>query len=178
VVDAEFVHFDSTRSAKRSLEPLDVAAGAQRDGGASREQIDAALRGEARMSARVRRAVEQLDSALAVRPTPTTLVVTLTCSRASLPDPLVPGVRVTEPAYLDASLVADLTLPPGAEVVVKLEVPPGVPALYLESSIPGEASTLLLARGLEWEVLRVIHASAPLVVTARVVPRGDRGEGA
>jgi hypothetical protein len=56
-------------------------------------------------------------------------------------------------------------------VVVKLEVPAGVPAIYQESPLPGQPGSLLLGRGLRWEVCRVVPVGAQLLVTGRVVPR-------
>jgi hypothetical protein len=171
IVDREYVGFASKDAAKAALEPERFDASDR--GRPSRDEIDTALRGDARMTEAVRQSIRELDAALAVRPTSEPVTVTLTRTRASLPEALAAGTTVHEPTYLAASLLGDRTLPSNADIVVKLVVPQGTPAIYHPASLPGDGGTLLLARGLHWRVERVIELPSQVVVTARVVGRGD-----
>ncbi|MCK6066612.1 MULTISPECIES: hypothetical protein [Microbacterium] len=171
--DTSFESFESKASAREALEPRRDDAPRRNEPEAKRPErteIDAALRAGGALAPRIAESVRALDSALQVRPTPEPVVVTLVRSRDSLPTDLTMGTRIHEPAYLLSLLAGQDVLPPEAEVVVKLHVPAGVPALYQDASLPGEPGTLLLARGLDWEVLRVIDMPGQIVVTGRVSP--------
>lgn len=169
--DTSFESFESKASARGVLEPRRDNAPRRNEPPAKlpeRTEIDAALRAGGELAPRIAESVRALDSALQVRPTPEPVVVTLVRSRDSLPSDLTTGTRIHEPAYLLSLLAGQDVLPPDGEVVVKLHVSAGVPALYQDASLPGEPGTLLLARGLDWEVLRVIDMPGQTVVTGRV----------
>lgn len=117
--------------------------------------IDAVLRGEASPSPEVTAAIEGLDSALRIKPTPDDLVVALVRDPAALPTDLAPGVIVEEPTYLNTVIRTDATSFPGAAGVLYLRVPAGTPALYVPAPLPDHPGTLLLARGLRWRAVQV-----------------------
>lgn len=137
-----------------------TAAESERAAGprASRAEIDAALRGLAPddWPPQVRRSVQDLDSALAMRPTPDPLVVLRTTSWAELgADPSSVADRVVAiPTFLQVRFAAQNTEMPDGEVAMRLRVPVGVPAMYLPGANPG----LLLGRGLGLRTTRLIES--------------------
>jgi hypothetical protein len=137
----------------------------------SRSAIDAALRGESPLVPAAAARVAAIDTALAVKPTPDAIVVALTRASARIPDRLAPGARVFEPSFLTGYLAGRDERFPGQQIVVRLRVPPGVPALFQEPELPGDPGTLLLGRGIEWEVDRVVRMAEQTLVTAHVAAR-------
>ena len=135
------------------------------------QRVDAALRGETPVTPEVHGHIERLDTALAVKPTPDALVVTLTPAAAVIPDGLTPGTRVFEPSFLSTYLTSSPESFPTARRLVLLQVPEGVPAFFTEASLPGGPGVLVLGRGIEWEVLRVLTGEEQEIITARVVDR-------
>jgi hypothetical protein len=135
----------------------------------SREETDAALRGEADLTPAILTAIESIDSALALRPMPEPVVLTVWLPDGRVPDDLAPGDRVFEPTYL-LGQASDPDRPPEwAAVHLALRIPESTPALYLEPESPLADPVFLLARGIEWEAVRILRDLTPAVVTARVV---------
>lgn len=148
-----------------------------------RDEIDAVLRGEAESTPAVRARIEALDAALAGRPTPDPVVVWLPASAAHLGDPDgLEGRTFEEPTYLRTRFDTKDADFGEAAVVVKLRVPAGVPALWLEHAggDPAAAGLLLLGRGLRWTASHVVRTAERTVVfgfvaePAAVPSAGDR----
>jgi hypothetical protein len=139
--------------------------------GVTRSAIDAALRGQTPLPPPVAERVAAIDSALAVKPTPEAVVVAMTPASAVIPDDLAPGVRVFEPSFLTTYLAGADERFPNQPIVVRLRVPAGIPALFQEAALPGSPGTLLLGRGVEWEVDRIVQLPGQTIVTAHVTAR-------
>ncbi|KAA9108295.1 hypothetical protein [Microbacterium rhizomatis] len=112
-----------------------------------------------------------IDSALAVRPTVDPIVVTLTGASARIPDDPAPGTRTFEPSFLTSYLTGKDYRPFPQATVVRLLIPEGTPALFQEPALPDNPGTLLLGRGIEWEIDRVVTLPDHTLVTAHVVAR-------
>lgn len=135
----------------------------------SREQVDAALRGQLPMTSAVAAAVENLDSALATKPVPEAIVVTVLWRRSDLPAALDVGVRVHEAAYMLSYLVPEDHAFADAEVRMILRVEAGVPALFQEPRDTSRPPMLMLGRGIEWELIRTVELPEQLAIFARTV---------
>jgi hypothetical protein len=139
----------------------DRQAAASTDTG--RDAIDEVLRGLRRPTPAIQEQIAALDSALAGKPLTDTVVVWF--RREVLPTgpsgaAAVQGDRIQEPTYLRTRFDTPDADFGDAPVVVKVRVPAGTPAVFLEHAggDPGAGSVLLLARGLTWTVSRVIDA--------------------
>jgi hypothetical protein len=150
-----FVNPESTSSSRRV-----------RSASPSRDEIDAALSGKAPMTPPIRDRVAQLDDALARKPTPEAIVVTLT-DRGD--ERFSPGQSIREPGYLTARLLPVDRTVPGVRSVVRLRVPPGIPALFQPPRQQGDSGILLLARGIEWVVDDVIDLPGQKAVVGHVI---------
>ncbi|MFC5338796.1 hypothetical protein [Leucobacter denitrificans] len=113
----------------------------------------------------------EIDETLELRPTPEAIVVTLVPTSARIPTALTQGDRVFEPSYLMSFLMGLSEPVEDIPLLVRLSVPAGTPALFQEPALPGNPGTLLLARGIEWEVMRVVKLPSQTMVTARVIER-------
>lgn len=135
------------------------------------ERVDAVLRGEEQATPDVLAQIDNIDSALRVKPTSEDLIVTMGRTRSSLPDVLETGSIVNEPTFLRTKFRMSDQTPIDAEVSLLLRVPAGTPAIYTRAETAQQAGTLLLARGLQWEVARVIpQDNQQLLVTGRIKP--------
>ncbi|WP_345801715.1 hypothetical protein AAIB33_01035 [Microbacterium sp. AZCO] len=173
-VGTELRRYSGKHELKAMLDPKRMAADrAVRDSRTVplRDRVDAALRGETPATKDVLGQIERLDAALAVKPTPDAVVVTLTPPAAVIPEDLAPGMRVFEPSFLTTYLTSSPEALPTVRRLVLLRVPAGVPALFTEASVPGGPGVLLLGRGIEWEVLRVLAGGRQEIITAKVVDR-------
>lgn len=128
-----------------------------------RDAVDDVLRGLRRPTPAVQEWIAALDSALAGKPLPDTVVVWF--RREVLPTgptggAAVPGDRVHEPTYLRTRFDTPDADFGDSPVVVKVRAPAGTPAVFLEHAggDPDAGSVLLLARGLTWTVSRVVDA--------------------
>ena len=172
VVGTELRRYDGKAVLDAELNPHKAAPAPRRDAPqSSRELLDAALRGEREVTRDIRAQVERLDTALSAKPTPDALLVALTGASARIPDELRAGTRVFERSFLPSYLAKTGVRFAGIPLVVWLRVPAGTPALFTEPALPGDPGVLLLGRGIEWEVDRVIDLEGQKVVTARVVDR-------
>lgn len=142
----------------------------QNEPAASHASVDAVLRGEARSTREVDAAIANLDQAVSVRPTAEPLVVAMPRTLASLPADLQPGTLVTEPTFLRTVLSTRETAFPDAEAVLTLRIEPGTPAVFVEPENSGTPGTLLLGRGLTWEITGAVTELTPTAVFGRVVP--------
>lgn len=186
-VGTDIVTFPNTAAVSDALNPprpdRNSRGGAARGRAASpevartpvtREQIDAVLRGVAPSTPEIDARIAALDGAVRVRPAPETVVVALPYDADALPAGAAPGTRVHEPTFLVGTFLTRETVPTGP-TMLHLTIPAGTPALYTPPA-PAEAGagTLLLARGLDWEITELGAAT----VSGRVVsvpPSGDAG---
>lgn len=171
-VGTELRRYDGKSVLDVELNPHKATRGTRRDAPASsRQVIDAALRGERAVTPEIWARVAKLDTALSAKPTPEAVVVALTRASALIPDDLATGSRVFEPSFLTSYLAKTGQRFPGVDLVVWLRVPAGTPALFREPSVAGDPGLLILGRGLEWQVDRVVDMEGQKVVTAHVVDR-------
>jgi hypothetical protein len=145
----------------------DRQAAASTDTG--RDAVDDVLRGRRRPTPAIEERIAALDSALAGKSLPDTVVVWF--GREVLPigssgGAAVRGDRIHEPTYLRTRFDTPDSEYGDAPVVVKVRVPAGTPAVFLAHAggDPSAGSVLLLARGLTWTVSRVIDAGDRLFV--------------
>lgn len=175
VVGTEITRYSSIDELRELLDPGYADRRAQRSRRSadteplSREQIDAALAGRMPVTEAIAGQVEKIDSALSVHPTAESIVVALTAATSTVGVGLSTGDRVREGGYLLSYLVSTDHVFESVDAIVWLHVPAGVPALPQPPGIPGGPSTLLLGRGIEWEVLRVLDRDGQTVITGRVV---------
>lgn len=171
-VGTELRRYDGKSALEAQLNPRPpVARERSAAPGSSRAAIDAALRGEAPLTPDLRERIERLDAALSAKPTPDDLVVALTRASARIPADLAAGSRVFEPSFLTSYLAKTGQRFPGVDTVVWLRVPSGTPAMFREASVAGDPGVLVLGRGLEWEVDRVLSSDEQTLVTAHIVDR-------
>ncbi|ONM47524.1 ADP-ribosyltransferase [Nocardia donostiensis] len=144
------------------------------------EPINAALRGEFAYYDFSRPDIPMLDEMLLMTPTPEWIQVWKTIRAERLfPDIDIAEVR---PGYrgrfadfvstcMEPGALEPLKRQRGRNTDIRIEVPPGIPALYLRelSAMPQE-SELLLGRGLEFEVLEMGHKAGRWVGAIRILP--------
>lgn len=127
---------------------------------AGRREVDAVLRGEASPTSEVAQMIAHLDDALARRPTPDPIVVWVASDAAHVGGfDGVEGRRIAEPTFLQAHFDTPDADYGDTAVVLKLRVPAGVPAAFLEHAggDPAAPSVLLLGRGLTWTASRAVR---------------------
>lgn len=135
----------------------------------TRENIDAALRGLLPVSPQIAEQVRLLDESLAVKAVPEPVILLVTARRAELPDQISRGDRVHEPTYRFGYMVSPEREFPDAEVVITLRVDTGVPALFRDPARTGDLPYLLLGRGMDWEVTRVVELSGRLRIFGQTI---------
>lgn len=148
----------------------DIAAEAMSGSPVSRRTLDAGLRGQVPASPAMVAQISSLDQALQRQPVPTTIVATRGTSLSSWPgEPeALKGEIFTERAFLPV-LLGNID-GPDVECVVHFTVPAGVPAVFVPGPDEATLGTLLLARGLEWEVDHVEQSANGIWrVGARIV---------
>ena len=167
--------YDGKHALDQELNPQKAAAQLRGRGtetaDVSRQAVDAALRGQMPMTPAVAERVANMDAALQQRPTPEPVLVALTPATSRIPDDLASGARVQEASFLISYLAGTDHPFVGVDTVVWLRVPEGTPALFQEPALPTDPGTLLLGRGLTWEVERVLERDQQRIVTARVIAR-------
>lgn len=173
-VGTDVRHAPSKDALREELNPdLPPASGTRRANPAVGPQhIDAVLRGEMSSTRDIDAAIANLDQAVSARPTPDPLIVAMPRTFESLPAQLEPGTRIAEPTFLRTVLSTRETTFPGADAVLQLRVEAGTPAIFVDSGNDALPGTLLLGRGLTWEITGVVTESTPVTVLGRVVPDG------
>lgn len=182
-VGTELTRYDGKHELERLLNPSrpdrsrraeQTGRERERSAAVSRQEIDDALRSDAPLTERVAERIRTLDAVLDAKPTREPIVVSLFPSSSRIPTSPEPGLTVVEPSYLTSFLASSDETLPAQPVVVKLRVPPGTPALFIEPSVPGDAGTLLLGRGIHWTIDRVVSSNQSTLITGHVTARSPR----
>lgn len=170
-VGTELRHATSKDALKLELNPRLAAAATTRrtTPAVTRDVIDAVLRGEMPSTREIDAAIANLDAAVSARPTPEPLLVAMPRTLESLPADLQVGMRIVEPTYLQTVFSTRQTTFPDEDAVLTLRVEENTPALFIDSENDTGPGTLLLGRGITWEVTAVRRDSTPLAIYGRMV---------